>query len=95
MRLLYDQNLSPRLPRKLARIFPDSIHVRDVELQRADDSDVWQYAREHGFTIVTTDSDFRQLSFLNGHPPNLLPQFAKRCLLESTRDQPLELFVVS
>ena len=72
MRLLFDQNLSPRLPRKLARIFPDSVHIRDVELQRADDSDVWQYAREHGFTIVTKDSDFRQLSFLNGHPPKVI-----------------------
>lgn len=72
MRLLFDQNLSPRLPRKLAGVFPDSIHVRDAELQRADDSDVWQYAREHGFTIVTKDSDFRQLSFLNGHPPKVI-----------------------
>ena len=72
MKLLFDQNLSPGLPRRLACIHPDSIHVRDVNLQRADDSDVWQYAREHGFTIVTKDSDFRQLSFLYGHPPKVV-----------------------
>lgn len=72
MRLLFDQNLSPQLPRKLAGVFPDSIHVRDADLQRADDSDVWQYAREHGFAIVTKDSDFRQLSFLYGHPPKVV-----------------------
>jgi predicted nuclease of predicted toxin-antitoxin system len=30
MKLLFDQNLSPRLPRILANIYPESIHVREI-----------------------------------------------------------------
>jgi predicted nuclease of predicted toxin-antitoxin system len=37
MKLLFDQNLSPRLPRLLDDIYPDSVHVRDVGLRDADD----------------------------------------------------------
>jgi predicted nuclease of predicted toxin-antitoxin system len=33
MKLLFDQNLSPRLARLLADIFPDSTHVREVGLR--------------------------------------------------------------
>lgn len=40
MKLLFDQNLSPRLPRLLADIYPDSVHVRDVGLREADDAAV-------------------------------------------------------
>ena len=30
MKLLFDENLSPKLVRLLDELFPDSIHVRDV-----------------------------------------------------------------
>ena len=33
MKLLYDENLSPRLVRLLEDLFPNSIHVRDVGLK--------------------------------------------------------------
>jgi hypothetical protein len=35
MKLLFDQNLSPRLPRLLADIYGESIHVREVGKQAA------------------------------------------------------------
>ena len=41
-------------------------------LERADDPEIWQYAREHGFVIVTRDSDFRELSLLRGAPPKII-----------------------
>ena len=44
MKLLFDQNLSPRLLPALADIFPNSNHVRNVGLGRADDDAVWRYA---------------------------------------------------
>lgn len=72
MKLLFDHNLSPRLVRSLTSVYPGSIHVRDVELQSADDFVVWRYARDNGFTIVSKDSDFHQLSFLRGHPPKVV-----------------------
>lgn len=52
MRLLLDQNLSPRLVPALADLFPDSTHVREVGLRAADDHAVWQDAAQHGFAIV-------------------------------------------
>ena len=72
MRLLFDQNLSPHLKEALRDIYPESLHVRDVGLEAADDVRVWTYADEHGFTIASKDSDFRQLSFTFGHPPKVI-----------------------
>ena len=72
MRLLFDQNLSPRLDETLQDLYPESLHVRVVGLESADDAVVWQYAKEHDLTIVSKDSDFRQLSFTLGHPPKVV-----------------------
>jgi predicted nuclease of predicted toxin-antitoxin system len=33
MKLLFDENLSPKLPNRLSDIFPDSLHVRDVGMK--------------------------------------------------------------
>ena len=72
MRLLFDQNLSPHLDETLQDLYPESLHVRVVGLESADDAVVWQYAKEHDLTIVSKDSDFRQLSFTLGHPPKVV-----------------------
>jgi predicted nuclease of predicted toxin-antitoxin system len=72
MRLLFDQNLSPRLVSAVADLFPESVHVRDVGLQRGVDTEVWAYAVQHGLAIVSKDSDFHQMSFLLGHPPKVI-----------------------
>jgi predicted nuclease of predicted toxin-antitoxin system len=69
VRLLFDQNLSRRLVRLLADVYPDSQHVVEVHLDAADDRAVWEFAKEHGLIIVSKDADFRQLSFLFGYPP--------------------------
>ena len=72
MKLLFDENLSPKLPDLLATLFPDSAHVRECELLGLPDEDVWEYARANGFTIVSKDSDFQQRSLLYGHPPKIV-----------------------
>ncbi len=41
----------------------------EVGLDTATDNEIWTFAGEHGFMIVSKDSDFRQLAFLNGPPP--------------------------
>lgn len=69
MKLLFDQNLSPRLPRLLAELYPDSMHVREVGLREASDATIWEFAKKNGFTIVSKDSDFQQRSLLFGFPP--------------------------
>lgn len=40
MKLLFDQNISPRLVDSLADIFPGSIHVINVKLDKAFDSEL-------------------------------------------------------
>ena len=72
MRLLFDQNLSPRLVRELADCYPESLHVRDIGLQSSPDEAVWAYAAEHGLTIVSKDADFHQRSLLFGSPPKVV-----------------------
>lgn len=72
MRLLFDQNLSRHLVRRLAVEFPDSAHVTDVALNTATDVEIWDYAAKHEFVVVSKDSDFRQLAFLNGPPPKVV-----------------------
>jgi predicted nuclease of predicted toxin-antitoxin system len=72
VKLLFDENLSPRLVDALSKEFPKSTHVRDVGLKSADDRSVWQFAKANHFIIVSKDSDFHQLSFLLGPPPKVV-----------------------
>ncbi|HAG84324.1 MAG TPA: hypothetical protein DCL61_25005 [Cyanobacteria bacterium UBA12227] len=70
--LLFDQNLSPRLVDRLADIYPGSLHVDGIGLPTAPDHEVWEYARQHDYIIVTKDADFSELSLLLGFPPKVI-----------------------
>lgn len=72
MKLLFDENLSHKLVRLLADLFPDSVHVREVGLKAAGDPSVWDYARDNGLMIVSKDSDMHQRSFVFGYPPKII-----------------------
>jgi len=72
VKLLFDQNLAPRLVRDLADIFPGSEHVGGLGLGRASDRAIWERAREDGFVIVSKDNDFQQMSFVFGPPPKVI-----------------------
>jgi predicted nuclease of predicted toxin-antitoxin system len=72
VKLLLDQNLSFKLIKALADVFPEMAHVRDVGLDNSDDTIVWAFARQNGYTILSKDSDFRQLSFVHGAPPKVI-----------------------
>jgi predicted nuclease of predicted toxin-antitoxin system len=72
MKLLFDENLSPKLVRLIADLFPDSVHVRDIGLQAADDPIVWTYAANNGLMICSKDSDLHQRSFVFGYPPKVM-----------------------
>lgn len=72
MKLLFDHNLSHKLVRRLEGAFPESTQIRLLDLGTADDSIIWEYARQHGFIVVTLDADFHDLVILRGHPPKLI-----------------------
>jgi predicted nuclease of predicted toxin-antitoxin system len=72
MKLLFDQNISPRLVEKLAHLFPDSVHVYLIGLDHELDRIIWEYARDNDFIIVTKDADFSEISLLEGFPPKVI-----------------------
>ena len=72
MSLLFDQNLSRRLPALLAAEFPGSEQVLLAGLATADDRTVWAYAVARELAIASKDSDFRDLSAALGSPPKVI-----------------------
>lgn len=72
MQLLFDEQLSEALVRKLADVFPNALHVRLLNRGGAPDPDVWELAREHRCILVTKDGDFHRLSLLHGAPPKVV-----------------------
>jgi len=72
MKLLFDQNISFRLVNKITNIFPNSRQVRELGLENASDSDIFDFAKKNEFTIVTFDSDFCGISVLRGFPPKII-----------------------
>ena len=72
MKLLLDENLSPRLVPRLLSLFGLLTHVRDIGLQQADDRTIWEWAKENGYTVITTDVDFVAISQRLGWPPKIV-----------------------
>jgi predicted nuclease of predicted toxin-antitoxin system len=72
LKLLFDENLAPRVVGTLADVYPGSAHVRNVGLEGFPDTTVWAYAIAHGFVLVTKDEDFHRLSVLHGFPPKVI-----------------------
>jgi predicted nuclease of predicted toxin-antitoxin system len=72
VKLLLDENLSPRLMDLLSDLYPGSDHVHNLNLGAANDSEVWDYAKLHGFAIVSKDSDFAARSVLEKDPPKII-----------------------
>ncbi|WP_295446010.1 DUF5615 family PIN-like protein [uncultured Thiodictyon sp.] len=72
MKLLLDENLSRRVVPFLQLLYPGSSQVVLEGMEQWDDVAIWRYAKENGFIIVTKDSDFHELSLLNGAPPKVI-----------------------
>jgi len=72
MKLLLDQNLSPRLVKRLSDLYPNSSHVYPLGIDQVPDKEIWEHARREGFIIVTKDADFSDLCMLLGFPPKVI-----------------------
>jgi predicted nuclease of predicted toxin-antitoxin system len=72
MKLLFDQNLSPKLAGIFKANFDVSKHLCDLGLDKSEDIIVWRFAKSNNFTIVTKDGDFNNMVSLFGFPPKVI-----------------------
>ena len=72
MKLLFDQNISHRIVKLLPKEYQGSSSVKSESLINAPDVQVWQFAKQHNFTIVTQDADFNDLNLIRGFPPKII-----------------------
>jgi predicted nuclease of predicted toxin-antitoxin system len=72
LKLLVDENLAPGLPEQVSDLFPGPVHVTSVGLGSKSDTAIWEYAGANGFTFLTKDKDFVNLSLTLGSPPKVV-----------------------
>ena len=72
MNLLFDQNISFRIIKKIEAFFPDAKQVIGIGLENASDSDIWSFAKNNSFVIVTFDADFADIANIQGCPPKII-----------------------
>ena len=69
IRLLLDENISPALVRRLADLGVYAQSVPHVGLSGRLDHEIWKYAQDHDFAVVTTNArDFIPLLDVEVHP---------------------------
>ena len=72
MKLLFDQNISFRILSKISNFFPEAKQVRELGIENFSDLEIWKFAKDNNYTIVTFDADFYDLANLKGHPPKII-----------------------
>ena len=72
MRLLFDQNISHKALQYLPDTFAGSTSVKQEGLINSPDKEIWEFAKENEYIIVTQDSDFNDLNSLYGFPPKVI-----------------------
>jgi predicted nuclease of predicted toxin-antitoxin system len=61
MRILVDMNLTPRWVSYLVDAGHDAIHWSSVGSKRAEDGEICDHARKHGYVLLTNDLDFPRI----------------------------------
>ena len=72
MILLFDQNISFRVSKKIQDVFSGAKHLSDLRLDNYTDIAIWEFARANNYCIVTFDFDFIDISTLRGFPPKII-----------------------
>ena len=72
MKLLFDQNISHKILNHLPELFSESTTIKNEGLINVPDREIWEFAKENGYSIVTQDSDFSHLTSLFGFPPKVI-----------------------
>jgi predicted nuclease of predicted toxin-antitoxin system len=73
MKILLDANISWKLASVLSPIFGECAHVDLIGINvPAKDMDIWNYALNKGYIIISKDTDFINLLELKGFPPKVV-----------------------
>jgi predicted nuclease of predicted toxin-antitoxin system len=73
MKLLLDANISWKLTNVLKPVFGECSHVDLIGTTvPAEDIDIWNYALNNGYIIITKDNDFVDLLEIKGFPPKIV-----------------------
>ena len=73
MKILLDANISYKLTKILTPVYGECTHVDYIDLEvPVEDIDIWDYALENEFVIITKDNDFVDLMDLKGFPPKVV-----------------------
>ncbi|WP_285641522.1 DUF5615 family PIN-like protein [Pseudomonas sp. NBRC 100443] len=52
--------------------FPRLLQVTLLGLEQVSDRQIWEYAKQHDYVIVTKDEDFHDLQAAWGYPPKVI-----------------------
>jgi predicted nuclease of predicted toxin-antitoxin system len=94
MKLLLDMNLPPRWVQFLTASGVKCIHWSDIGAPTAKDSEIMDYAQEHGFIVFTHDLDFGALlasahaagpSVIQVRTQNITPEASGSLVLNAIR----------
>ncbi len=72
MKLLFDQNISFRLIKRITNLYPEAKQVRELGLENSADREIFDFAIKNKYTIVTFDSDFCDINNLKGFPLKII-----------------------
>jgi len=72
MKLIFDENISHRILKKLSIEYENSIHCKSINIAPKTDQTIWEYSKSNDFTIVTFDEDFYEWMMLKGFPPKII-----------------------
>jgi predicted nuclease of predicted toxin-antitoxin system len=72
MKFLVDNQLPIKLSPHLAHFGHQCVHVTELGLAEATDRQIWEHARNNGFTLISKDEDFLHLATLDASGPALV-----------------------
>ena len=72
MRFIVDAQLPPALARFLASLGEDAIHVLDAGLMEANDGEIWSFALQNDWVIITKDEDFQIRASVSKQYPRIV-----------------------
>ncbi len=71
---------------RLADLYPNASHVQLVGLEHASDLVIWEFALANEYIIVTKDTDFTNLSFKRGSPPQVIWVHSGNCSVDHVEE---------